>query len=484
LERRNHTILWGAELKTILFELNEVPWRVMDTFCDEHPDSAFAQIRKSGKSFETTTEDQGDLHPWVTWPGLHRGVSNHRHGIAHLGQDLSETNEVFPPVWTLLQQQGVPIGIGGSLQSYPVPQNRKNIDFYIPDTFSPGPETIPASLSAFQGVSLGLTKQNGRNVQGGVGKDVALKLVGSMTRIGLSPSTALEITSQLVRERSDKSKLNRRRAMQSALYFDAFMKQLRASKPGFATFFTNHVAASLHRFWAAKFPGDYHSFSLSTQWRSTYSGEIDWAMQMADGFAQRLMRFCRANPDYSLLVCSSMGQGPTTADVRNGVYQLKNVTRLFDVCGIPADAYRETMAMAPDLSVHLLTDHVAERVKAVLADLAKTVEDTEWDIDQRNMLHVRSVLPFDPEAGLPDVMIGNRSYTFEEIGMEFVPDQDGVALTAYHVPEGIMMAWRPSVDERNWTRESVSVLEVAPAILMASGVTPPDYMRSTSITLN
>jgi predicted component of type VI protein secretion system len=40
-------------------------------------------------------------------------------------------------------------------------------------------------------------------------------------------------------------------------HFDIFMNQLERTKPGFTTFFTNQVASSMHRFWAASFPEEY-----------------------------------------------------------------------------------------------------------------------------------------------------------------------------------------------------------------------------------
>ena len=37
------------------------------------------------------------------------------------------------------------------------------------------------------------------------------------------------------------------------ILFDAFMSSLIREKPDFCTFFTNHVASSMHRFWEASF---------------------------------------------------------------------------------------------------------------------------------------------------------------------------------------------------------------------------------------
>ena len=113
-------------IKTILFELNEVPWKVMDWFCEQNPRSAFAQVRAEGRGYETIAEDSGELHPWVTWPSLHRGVNNDRHGIQHLGQDLRDADTGYPAIWRILADAGLTVGVVGSLQTFPVPQQNGN----------------------------------------------------------------------------------------------------------------------------------------------------------------------------------------------------------------------------------------------------------------------------------------------------------------------------------------------------------------------
>ena len=72
--------------KIVFFELNEVPYRVVDDFCERRPDSALARLLPRSAQYETRCEDEGKLQPWVTWPSVHRGVNNIRHGLAHLGQ--------------------------------------------------------------------------------------------------------------------------------------------------------------------------------------------------------------------------------------------------------------------------------------------------------------------------------------------------------------------------------------------------------------
>ena len=75
--------------KVILFELNEVPFRILDEFARWRPGSTFARRRAEFRQFETHTEDTHHLSPWLTWPSLYRGVNDETHQVYNFGQDLS-----------------------------------------------------------------------------------------------------------------------------------------------------------------------------------------------------------------------------------------------------------------------------------------------------------------------------------------------------------------------------------------------------------
>ena len=75
--------------KVVLFELNEVPWRIVDDHVAQHPGSNFARALERSHQYEAVAADRGHLSPWVTWPSLHRGVNDQRHMIGDLGQDLA-----------------------------------------------------------------------------------------------------------------------------------------------------------------------------------------------------------------------------------------------------------------------------------------------------------------------------------------------------------------------------------------------------------
>ena len=103
----------------IMYEINEVPWRVVDYYVERKPHSAIAQLLARSQTYTTQTKDTGELHPWSTWPTLHRGVYNDTHNIRFLNQELPEQH---PPIWQLLNTAGVRTGVFLSLQSHPIPE--------------------------------------------------------------------------------------------------------------------------------------------------------------------------------------------------------------------------------------------------------------------------------------------------------------------------------------------------------------------------
>ena len=107
--------------RIVLFELNEVPWRIVDEYVADHPGSALSRMLPRSRCYTTITADRGHLSPWTTWPTLHRGVNDEQHMIGSFGQDRTQVDVSFPPVWHLLHTAGVSVGICGTLHSFPAP---------------------------------------------------------------------------------------------------------------------------------------------------------------------------------------------------------------------------------------------------------------------------------------------------------------------------------------------------------------------------
>jgi hypothetical protein len=461
----------------ILFELNEVPLRVVRHFAERNPTSAFAKVLGTGRHWSTITPDQGHLSPWITWPTLHRGVSSIDHGIGALGQDVAEVDRKFPPVWSILAAAGRRVGMFGSLHSYPPPDNLEAYDFYVPDTFAAGPEAKPAELAAFQQFNLHMVDRSGRNVSGELPVRQALPFLLRSLPAGIRPTTIAKVARQVASERIWRHRTARRRTIQSLLAFDLFLAQLQSKKPGAAFFFTNHVASSMHRYWPATFTGDYQSTKWSDEWVQRFAGEVDYVMGEADQMLAELVAFADRNPDYVVLVASSMGQAAVDEANRQISTEvlLRDMSKFLKAIGVEG-GWKRRRTMEPTYTLSFEEERSADACMAGLA----AVKIAGRPIDYRR-LDTRGIEVVLGHSNLSDeeltITIGNRSVTPAEVGIANVPIEDEVGAAAYHIPEGMLLGYDPkSAWARADTDEPISTTRIAPTLLELLGVRPPSYM--------
>ena len=462
----------------VLFELNEVPLRVAEYYADNHPQSAFAKILMRGDRWNIFTSDEGHLSPWITWPTLHRGVDSKEHHIVALGQDRTEVDEQYPPVWELLARAGRRVGVFGSLHSYPLPSHVDRYAFYVPDTFAAGPETHPAELSAFQSFNLDMVDRSGRNVSNELPVKQGLSFLLRSLPAGIRPHTLMKIGRQLVSERVWRHRTTRRRTIQSLLAFDLFLAQLQSNKPDASFFFTNHVASAMHRYWPATFTEDYETAKWSDTWVQRFSGEISYAMAEADEMLAEMLTFADRNPDFLILVSGSMGQAAVD-DPRKQVKTevlLRDMSKFLATLGVEG-GWKRRRTMEPTYTLAFDEDQSAERFMAAIADVkvagrpikSRRLDENgiEFVLGQNNI----------PDAELM-VTIRNRTVEPAEVGLANVLIDDEVGSAAYHVPEGMLLAYDPRRHALGTDHEEiVPTTRIAPTLLALQGVEVPTYME-------
>lgn len=461
--------------KIILFELNEVPFKVIDEFCKWRPQSVLARQLPRCNQFQTHTRDVSHLTPWMTWPGVHRGVNDEQHMITNFGQDLSEIDREFPPFWKILAGAGVSVGMFGSLHSYPMPENLENYSFYVPDTFAAGSECFPQNLSLYQEFNLRMARESGRNVAKGVPWAAALKMLAHAPELGFKLQTLTSLAGQLVSERAQKWRIVRRRTFQSVLAFDVFMKQLNSTMPSCSSFFSNHVASSMHRFWAARFPEDYEVMGYDEEWIKTYQFEIDWTMQKADEMFARLIQFADSHPDYQIWLTTSMGQAATVAEPLETQLYITNVDKFMKAMGFEPHEWSKRPAMLPSVNV-FVPPGTEGRFNERLAKL---------HIDGKPICFERSINGFFAvhvgQKNLykqpPMAQLDGQPVSFADLGLENVEIADKSNTSGYHVPDGCLIIYDPRNPTPKAGRPDITTLEIAPAILRNYSVPVPEYMQ-------
>ena len=131
--------------------------------------------------------------------------------------------------------------------------------------------------------------------------------------------------------------------MQAILSFDVYEKYLLKEKPEFTTYFTNHVAGMMHRYWDNLFnPKTISRESLFNR------NSIIEAMDISDRHIGKLLKISKSH-NYDLMILSSMGQD--SIDWKDWVPELfiNDIKKLIKVLNLEINNYKLLPAMHPDL---------------------------------------------------------------------------------------------------------------------------------------
>lgn len=469
--------------KIILFELNEVPFRIIDNFVQWRPESCLARLLPRCRQFTTYSEDVGHLSPWKTWPTVHRGVNDAKHLINDFGQDLQDVDAEFPPIWKLLNAAGIKTGVCGSLHTYPMPSDVDRYAFYIPDTFAAGSECFPEKLSVYQEFNLQMARESARNISSKVPWQAALRFLAAAPELGLTARTAIDIGSHLVAERLAGWRKVRRRTLQVVLAFDIWMKQLRKYRPTFTTFFTNHVASSMHRYWAARFPDEYETFGYDDEWVRTYRNEIDYTMATFDRCLGRIVRFVDRNPDYALWVTTSMGQAATQARPIETQLFIRDFPRFMSVMGVSPADWKRMPSMLPQYNV-VVEEAARDVFRGRLGRLSIAGRPVSWREATHGFYSIDMGHPnLDADATGAAVNLDGSNVGYDELGLVNTEIDDKSGSSAYHIPHGSLLIYTAGPDRAPQPRGEVSTLEIAPSLLRFFDVDVPPYMQRPSPVL-
>jgi hypothetical protein len=418
----------------LLLEINEVPWRLVDRYIDR---PEFANVRRffgASHQFTTVAVDSGELSPWVTWPSLHRGMGNDAHGILNLGQDPSTFRG--KAIWDEVRERGESIGVCGSMQSWP-PRDPGNGGFYLPDTFAHDARCIPDYISPFQDFNLEQVRGNARVVHGEVRAANKLALARSMARAGVRASTFLRVAGQLARERIEPDLRQRRPVYQAVLFWDVFRKLYdHRSPPAFSTFFTNHIAGVMHRYWSDVFPED---FPEGGPKRRSQEPLMRFALGVLDDILGDVMAWAAENPELVVVFASSMGQSAVHRPGHIGVeVVVADLAALAAGAGLGAQDYRPLLAMVPQVALDVPDAVKRKAAKAALENA--TCEGGKRFITVQeigNSLSVTVVTPSRAALERP-VRIAGQERSWSEAGIRREEVDPG---TGYHIPEGSLAVY-------------------------------------------
>ncbi|HZU76855.1 MAG TPA: hypothetical protein VFA70_08845 [Dehalococcoidia bacterium] len=461
--------------KVIVYELNEVPWEIIDLYVAARPASNLATLVDLGRSYTTVDDDPMPLQPWRTWPTFHKSMYTRDHNSFDLGQDPATFRGAA--LWDVVECSGLRPGLFGPLQSWPARSFRRG-GFYVPDTFSRSPETFPASLERFQAFNLAMTQENGFSSDVPLDKRAMLGAGLDLVTKGLTPWSALRIAAQLLKEGRDARYKARRSVLQVLPCFDLFWRLHRRYRPHLSVFFTNHVAGMMHRFWGDWVPA--YATTENYQPDKVYRRFILTAMDYFDHQLGRMLRFVDRRRDTCLIVASSMGQNAIPYRGVQETYVLEQAQRLITALALSAEP---GLAMYPRIALKFDSESSAEAATTPLSSVVLGNGAPLFSGFRR----LGTTLTFDISTDYPGAEAGRTvryvpaarsdatDGTLDDLGIVVRPRMGG-GNTAYHVPEGIALAYHPEFEPER-SRKRVSVLDAAPSILALMRLPPPASMQ-------
>src|SRR2546422_4322478 len=260
--------------RVVLFELNEVNWRVVEPLLAAGRLPNLKRMIDRG-AWGTTICSDRRLDPCVAWPTLHTGTSQEVHGVAFLGQHPGTFGA--KQVWDLVLDADRSIGVFGSLLSWPP---RARAAFYVPECFARDDSTQPADVRVVQRLNIKYATENKKALIARTKTDEMLSFTLGLLRCGLRTRTLCRIAREVFEDSVKPSLKWRRACLQPIINFDVFANLYRKHRPQLATFFTNHVAYYLHRYWRAFFPD--HFDAVEKGECAMYQDAIPLALEISD----------------------------------------------------------------------------------------------------------------------------------------------------------------------------------------------------------
>ncbi|MEE9416636.1 MAG: hypothetical protein V3V01_15235 [Acidimicrobiales bacterium] len=468
--------------RLIVLEVNEVPLFIFRWYAQRKPQSAIASLLADGAVGETRNTDDlegRELYPSQTWATLAMGVPLPQHKVFRYADPKPSDTPLY---WEIASKEST-VGVVGSLHSSPLKSQAElpGLEFCVPDTFAAEPATRPASLTALQRFSLSMTSSNSRAVSSTSPIRGYVNGVAAAGKARLRPATLLRLGILAGGVAANRIPRERLRTAHFVMMADVFERLLHRHDPDLAVFFTNHVAAAMHRYWYASFPDHWDTNLYSDEWCARFQDEIPAALDELDRVLARLLARCTSS-GRALVIVSSMGQigGEPLRDRSDEVFIVRSPSKFMNAIGV-VEPFEIRSAMAPQVSAEFLTPEAARYQREKL-DIAHGPH-SGLDMEQRDRVltigYDIDVVGSSSPGTANSVRFAGTLWTASDLGGEIIAVDEH--RNGMHHPVGSLICMNSTT--ARFQHDPVDAREVAPAILRALDIEPPTYQREPSFSL-
>jgi hypothetical protein len=261
----------GQRISVLFVEVNEAERHFLDQGIAAGRLPNLARMAAGGvllrtrvRGFDPSQEKAWRLiSPWIIWPSVYSGLEPAAHGIIGFGQDTASIRGRC--VWDVLDAHDIPVGVFGSLMSYP-PRTSGNALYYVPEGLADSADCIPEAARPVQEFSIFSARNYSESFS--LKAFEAVPLLLKTMKAGVRANTVLRTLAQVPMEvLYGSARVPERAMLASYIAFDAFEALYKEHRPAFGTLHLNHVAYMQHRYWRAAEPNLYREELSATDQR-------------------------------------------------------------------------------------------------------------------------------------------------------------------------------------------------------------------------
>jgi len=266
----------------------------------------------------------------------------------------------------------------------------------------------------------------------------------------------------------------RRPFLQPLLSFPIYQRLLKRTKPDFSTFFTNHVAGSIHRYWRYLFPSDSSTpLAVSRRAATFHSHSNIKGLDIVDKQIASLLPFLQAE-NGTLLLASSMGQQAIDRGSYVPELLLQKPRRLLALLGLSTAEYVSVPAMQPDYCFHCsgtkARDDLIKAVSTLLDSKGSQVVQVRY-YNTGNVVNL--ILKHSLSASQSrELFIDGKPHSLSSLGFALISRDPG---TGYHNPEGFLLSYGHRQEHFKSDNHVLDTTRISPLILSFFGVPAPGF---------
>lgn len=281
-------------MNVLLLELNEINFEQVLAYAERGRLPNLAGLaRRHGLCTTTSEQRYEEVEPWIQWVTAHTGLTLDEHGVYRLGDILGQS---LDQIWEVLERQGVTVGAISPMNA----SNRcVSPAFFMPDPWTTTSITGSKLARLYPAVSAAVNGNADAKLSAGMLIRLALGAA-----IYARPTTYVGYASDLVG--AVKRHSWRKAMLLDRMLTDAFIAEVAAARPGFASLFLNAGAHIQHHYLFSSLV--YEGSQRNPLWY--VKAGSDPVLEVYDLYDRIVERVCRKFPDYRLMIATGLHQDP------------------------------------------------------------------------------------------------------------------------------------------------------------------------------